>query len=54
MRFKKSALTVYLTVNNILNTKNETNEIYYNTDYSSTYRKYYTLRTIYLGFVFLF
>ncbi len=54
MRFKKSALTVYLTVNNIFNTKNETNEIYYNTDYSSTYRKYYTLRTIYLGFVFLF
>lgn len=54
MIFRKLALTIYLSINNILNTKNETNGIYYNTDYSETYNKYHTLRTFYAGLVFSF
>lgn len=54
MTFDKFALTIYLSINNILNTKNETNSIYYNADYSETYSKYHTLRTFYTGLVFSF
>ena len=54
MRFNKYALTIYLSINNILNTKNETNEIYYNLNYTANYRKYHTLRTFYFGFVISF
>lgn len=54
MNFNKFALTIYLSINNILNTKNETNGIQYNTDYSNTYSKYHTLRTFYAGLVLSF
>lgn len=54
MSFNKCALTLYFSINNLLNTKNETNAVYYNMDYSETYRKYHTLRTIYFGLVFSF
>lgn len=54
MSFKKCSLTVYLTINNLLNTKNETNDIFYSPDYASTYKEYYPLRTFYFGFVFAF
>ena len=51
MNLKKCAVTVYVSVNNILNTENETNGIYYNTDYSQTYDKYHSLRVFYAGLV---
>jgi len=54
IKFRKCALTVYLSINNVLNTKNETSDTNYNTDYSSSYKKYYSLRTFYWGFVFSF
>lgn len=54
MSFKKCALTIYLSINNILNTKNETNELYYNIDYSENYKKHHSLRTWYSGIVFSF
>ena len=54
MTFKACALTLYLSINNILNTKNETNELYYCSDYSSIYKKYHSLRTWYLGMVLTF
>ena len=54
MNFNKCTLTLYFSINNLLNTKNKTNAVYYNMDYSETYRKYQTLRTIYFGLVFSF
>lgn len=54
MNFKKCALTIYLSINNLLNTKNETSELYYNQDYSENYKKHLSLRTWYFGIVFAF
>ena len=54
MSFRKCSLTVYLTINNLLNTKNETNDIFYSPDYANTYKEYYPLRTLYFGSVISF
>ncbi len=48
---KKNAIVLFLSINNILNTKNQKNE-YYNTDYSQKKYDYYQLRSIYFGIVF--
>ena len=52
MSFKQWSMTLYLSINNLLNTKNETNAGYYNLDFSDTYKKFHTLRTLYFGCVF--
>jgi hypothetical protein len=49
-KFDKSALITFASLNNILNTKNES-EVLYNTDYTKTHFDYYELRTIYFGLV---
>jgi hypothetical protein len=49
-KFDKTALIAFASLNNILNTKNES-EVLYNTDYSKTHFDNYELRTIYFGFV---
>lgn len=54
MSFRNWSMTLYLSINNLLNTKNETNAVYYSNDYSDTYKKYHTLRTFYFGCVFTF
>ena len=54
MSFRNWSMTIYLSINNLLNTKNETNAVYYCKDYSDTYKKYHTLRTFYFGCVFAF
>lgn len=54
MSFKKWSMTIYLSINNILNAKNQINAVYYNENYSDTYKKYHTLRTVYFGCVFTF
>lgn len=51
MSFRNWSMTLYLSINNLLNTKNETNAVYYSKDYSDTYKKYHTLRTFYFGCV---
>lgn len=50
--FKKCALTAYFTLNNIFNTKNPSNRVFYNYDYSKVYEKYYTFRTLFWGVIF--
>jgi hypothetical protein len=52
-KFDKTALIAFASLNNILNTKNES-EVLYNSDYTDTHFNYYQLRTIYFGFVFQF
>ena len=54
MKLKRGSLTIYLSANNILNIKNKADEIYYNSDYSETYKLYYSLRTFYAGLVYSF
>lgn len=51
MNLKEYTMTVYVSVNNILNIKNETNGIYYNSDYSQTYDKHHSLRIFYAGLI---
>ena len=51
LSFRNWSMTLYLSINNLLNTKNETNAVYYSNDYSDTYKKYHTLRTFYFGCV---
>jgi hypothetical protein len=50
-KFRKIAFIAFASLNNILNTKNESS-ILYNTDYTETHYENYQLRTIYFGFVF--
>jgi len=47
---KKSALILFLSLNNLLNTKNQ-NQVLYNTNFSTKSFDYYQLRSIYFGFV---
>lgn len=54
LSFKKCALTIYLSINNLLNIKNDTNELHYFSDYSGIYKKYHSLRTWYFGIVLAF
>lgn len=54
MIFNKCSLTIYLSINNLLNTKNETNDIFYSPDYANTYKEYFALRTFYFGGVISF
>ena len=49
-QMNKTAVIAFLSINNILNTKNE-NSLLYNTDYSLKGFNYYQLRTVYFGFV---
>ena len=49
-KFDKTALIVFASLNNILNTKNES-EVLYNSDYTETHFDNYQLRTIYFGLV---
>jgi hypothetical protein len=49
-KFDKTALIVFASLNNILNTKNES-EVLYNSDYTVTHFDNYQLRTIYFGLV---
>lgn len=49
----KTALVIFISLNNILNTKNE-KQIQYNTDYSITHFDYYQFRTVYFGIVWHF
>ncbi|MGD0340595.1 MAG: carboxypeptidase-like regulatory domain-containing protein [Bacteroidales bacterium] len=49
-KFDKIALIVFASLNNILNTKNES-EVLYNSDYTEIHFNYYELRTIYFGLV---
>jgi hypothetical protein len=46
----KTALITFASLNNILNTKNES-EVLYNSDYTETHFDHYELRTIYFGLV---
>jgi hypothetical protein len=50
IKFDKTALIVFASLNNILNTKNES-EVLYNTDYTKVHFSNYELRTIYFGLV---
>ena len=54
IRFKNGSMTIHLSINNLLNTKNETNELYYYSDYSCVYKKYHSLRMWYFGIVYVF
>lgn len=54
MKLKRGSLTVYFSVNNILNIKNKADEVYYNFDYSENYNLYNSLRTFYAGLVYSF
>ncbi len=49
-KFNKTALITFASLNNIMNTKNES-EVLYNTDYTETHFDNYELRTIYFGLV---
>lgn len=49
-KFNKTALIVFASLNNILNTKNES-EVLYNSDYTETHFDNYQLRTVYFGLV---
>jgi hypothetical protein len=48
--FKKTALITFASLNNILNTNNES-EVLYNSDYTKTHFDHYELRTVYFGLV---
>ncbi|MFV0266754.1 MAG: TonB-dependent receptor [Draconibacterium sp.] len=50
IRLQKSALVMFVSLNNVLNTKNERSALY-NTDYSTEYFDYYQFRTIYFGLI---
>lgn len=50
-RFNNVAITGYVSLNNVLNTKNEAG-LSYNTNYSKSYPGYYQLRTFFIGAVF--
>ena len=50
-KFEKTALIVFASLNNILNTKNQS-EALYNSDYTETHFENYQLRTTYFGLVF--
>lgn len=49
-KFKKSALITFVSINNILNTNNES-DVIYNLDYTQTHFNNYQLRTFYFGVV---
>ena len=49
-KFGKTALITFASLNNILNTNNES-EVLYNSDYSKTHFDHYELRTVYFGLV---
>ena len=49
-RLKKSAIILFLSLNNLLNTKNQ-NQVLYNSNFSIKSFDYYQLRSIYFGFV---
>lgn len=50
IRMQENALIAYVSLNNVLNNKNEKNALY-NSDYSYKFFKYYQFRTIYFGLV---
>jgi hypothetical protein len=50
IRMKRNALVVFASLNNIFNTKNESDALY-NADYSTKYFDYYQFRTVYFGLV---
>jgi len=50
IRFKKTTLVVFASINNILNFKNE-RKVLYNVDYSAKHFDYFQFRTIYFGAV---
>ncbi len=50
MRLKKNALVVFVSLNNVLNNKNE-RKVLYNVDYSYSHFDYFQFRTIYFGAV---
>ena len=49
-RINNNAIIAFISLNNVLNSKNE-NEVLYNTDYSEIYFDFYQLRTLYFGMV---
>ncbi len=53
MKFKKSALIPFASLNNVLNQKNE-RQILFNTDYTSNRFDYFQFRTIYFGLTWQF
>ncbi len=50
IQFKNNSLVVFFSINNIFDTKNES-QVQYNNDYSARYFDYYQLRTTYFGLV---
>jgi hypothetical protein len=50
-KFKNTALITFASINNVLNTKNES-EVLYNKDYTQIHFNNYQLRTVYFGIVF--
>lgn len=50
IRMRNNALITFISLNNILNTKNESNTLY-NTSYSKKDFDYFQFRTVYFGFV---
>ncbi|MCF6269437.1 MAG: TonB-dependent receptor [Melioribacteraceae bacterium] len=53
IKLKNNAIITFVSLNNIFNIKNESNDLY-NFDYSSEYFNYYQLRTIFFGIVWQF
>ncbi|MFO7827405.1 MAG: TonB-dependent receptor [Bacteroidales bacterium] len=53
IRMQKNAIIAYVSLNNVLNNKNEKSALY-NSDYSDKYFNYYQFRTIYFGLVWQF